>query len=137
MAYEVISSEKVYTGKVFNIEKDEITLPDGRTTFRETVRHNGASAMVAVDDEGRTFDLSPDPMLPRLREQLAGVTPGDPDSLGDQLKLILSNPTLFGSDLYQAGPGEKIEGMVREQLAGPGAVRETLKRWLSSSGHRS
>ncbi len=53
MAYEVISSEKVYTGKVFNIEKDEITLPDGRTTFRETVRHNGASAMVAVDDEGK------------------------------------------------------------------------------------
>ena len=93
--------------------------------------------LLAVDDEGRTFDLSPDPMLPRLREQLAGVTPGDPDSLGDQLKLILSNPTLFGSDLYQAGPGEKIEGMVREQLAGPGAVRETLKRWLSSSGRRS
>ena len=52
MAYEVISSQKVYEGKVFNIEKD-IIKPDGRTTGRETVRHNGASAMVAVDDEGR------------------------------------------------------------------------------------
>ena len=93
--------------------------------------------LLAADDEGRTFDLSPDPMLPQLREQLTGVTPGDPDSLREQLKPILSNPTLFGSDLYQAGLGEKIEGMVREQLAGPGAVRETLRHWLRSSGRES
>ncbi len=53
MAYEVVSSEKVFKGKVFDIERDVITLPDGRTTARETVRHNGASAMVAVDNEGK------------------------------------------------------------------------------------
>lgn len=53
MAYEVVSSQKVYNGKVFSIERDEITLPDGRTTVRETVRHNGASAMLAVDDDGK------------------------------------------------------------------------------------
>ncbi len=53
MAYEVISSEKVFKGKVFDIERDVITLPDGRTTARETVRHNGASAMVAVDGDGK------------------------------------------------------------------------------------
>ena len=53
MAYEVISSEKVFNGKVFDIERDVITLPDGRTTTRETVRHNGASAIVAVDKDGK------------------------------------------------------------------------------------
>ena len=53
MAYEVISSEKVFKGKVFDIERDVITLPDGRTTSRETVRHNGACAMIAVDNDGK------------------------------------------------------------------------------------
>ena len=90
--------------------------------------------LLAVDDEGRTFDLSPDPMLPQLRKQLAEVIPGDPGSLKEQLLPVLSNSTLFGMDLYRTGLGEKIEGMVREQLTGPGAVRETLKRWLSDFG---
>ncbi len=53
MAYEVLSSETVFKGKIYDIERDVITLPDGRTTTRETVRHNGASAMIAVDDDGK------------------------------------------------------------------------------------
>ena len=73
-------------------------------------------------------------MLPQLRKQLAEVIPGDPGSLKEQLLPVLSNSTLFGMDLYRTGLGEKIEGMVREQLTGPGAVRETLKRWLSDFG---
>lgn len=86
--------------------------------------------LLAVDDKGRVFELSPDPMLPTLRAQLAGVELGKPDSLTDQLRPILSNANIFGSDLYAAGIGEKIEAMVRRQLAGPGAVRETLIHYL-------
>lgn len=86
--------------------------------------------LLAVDDEGRPFELSPDPMLPELREQLAGVEFGRPESLTDQLRPILSNTNVFGSDLYAAGIGEKIEDMVRQELAGPGAVRAALKRAL-------
>ena len=91
--------------------------------------------LLAVDDEGKPFDLSPDPMLSQLKAQLEGMIPGAPDSLGAQLRPVLSNPSLFGTDLYRAGLGEKIEGMVREQLSGPGAVRETLKRWLNDPVH--
>ena len=35
-------------------------------------------------------------------------------------------------DLYQAGIGEKIETIFREELAGPGAVRATLKKYLDA-----
>jgi fructuronate reductase len=35
-------------------------------------------------------------------------------------------------DLYEAGIGVKIEEMIREMLAGPGAVRRTLHGWLFS-----
>jgi fructuronate reductase len=37
---------------------------------------------------------------------------------------------LFGVDLYEAGLAEKVEGLLREELAGPGAVRATLQKYL-------
>jgi fructuronate reductase len=37
-------------------------------------------------------------------------------------------------DLYEMGVGDKVEGLVRELLAGPGAVRATLKKYLAQNG---
>ena len=88
--------------------------------------------LLAVDDNGERFELSPDPMLPVLREQLSGLVFGEPESLTDQLRPILSNPELFGMNLYEAGLGTKIEGMVRGMLDSPGSVRRTLHRYLFS-----
>ena len=34
------------------------------------------------------------------------------------------------NDLYADGIGDTIEGMVREMLAGKGAVRNTLRKYL-------
>ncbi len=87
--------------------------------------------LLAVDDQLQTMELAPDPMIPQLQEHLAGILPGRPDSLQGQLRWILSNEHLFGSDLYKAGIGGKIETMVREMLEGPGAVRKTLRQYLA------
>lgn len=86
--------------------------------------------LLAVDDAGEAFELSPDPMAEELTAKLAGITVGRPETYQGQLKDILSNANIFGSDLYEAGIGEKIEEMFAEQLAGPGAVRATLKKYL-------
>ena len=86
--------------------------------------------LLAVDDNLCPMELAPDPMIPELQEKLQGIECGRPKSCRGQLKSILSNGNIFGSDLYAAGIGERIEEMFREQLAGPGAVRETLHRWL-------
>ena len=69
-------------------------------------------------------------MLETLQSQLAGVELGRPESAEGKIAPILSNAVLFGVDLNQAGLGTKIEGMFRELLAGPGAVRATLKKYL-------
>ena len=87
--------------------------------------------LLAVDDQLQTMELAPDPMIPQLQEHLAGIFPGKADSLQGQLRWILSNEHLFGSDLYKAGIGSKIETMVREMLEGPGAVRKTLRHYLA------
>ena len=86
--------------------------------------------LLAVDDEGKPFALSPDPMIPELQGQMAGIAWGDPDSLKDQLRPILGNANIFGIDLYEAGIGDDITEMVREEIAGKGAVREVLRKYL-------
>ena len=48
-----------------------------------------------------------------------------------ELKSILSNENIFGIDLYKAGIGEKIEEMFLEEIAGPGAVRTVLKKYMA------
>lgn len=83
--------------------------------------------LIGVDDEGNPMELSPDPMLAELQAALDGITFGEPDSVGDKLKPILSNVNIFGIDLYEAGIGGQIEQLVKEELAGAGAIRATLK----------
>lgn len=87
--------------------------------------------LLAVDDEGNRYELAPDPMVPEMQEKMAGIVVGEPSSLKDQLKGILSNENIFAVDLYQAGIGEKIEEIFREEIEGPGAVRKTLKKYLA------
>ena len=87
--------------------------------------------LLGIDDNGKEFELSPDPMIPELKEKLNGIQFGKPETIGNKLRNILSNKIIFGVDLYEVGLGEKIENMVKEELYGIGAVRATLKKYLN------
>ena len=87
--------------------------------------------MLGVDDAGQKYELAPDPMNEEIGEQLSDIVIGKPETLRDQLKPILSNERLFFTDLYKAGVGEKIETMFREMIAGPGAVRATIHKYVN------
>ena len=86
--------------------------------------------LLGVDDTGAPMACSPDPMLETLQAQLSGVRVGEPDSADGKLDAILSNTVIFGSDLMALGLGGRICGLFRELIAGPGAVRITLKKYL-------
>ena len=86
--------------------------------------------MLAVDDEGKPYELAPDPMNEEIQGRLKDIAVGKPETFTDQLKAILSNERIFFVDIYQTGLGEKIETMFREMLAGPGAVRATVHRYV-------
>ena len=47
------------------------------------------------------------------------------------LQPILSDETIFAVNLYDAGLGEKVEGMFAELTAGTGAVRATLEKYTA------
>ena len=87
--------------------------------------------MLGVDDEGKKYELAPDPMNEEIQEQLKEIVIGKPETFTDQLKPILSNERLFFVDLYTTGVAEKIEEMFREMIAGKGAVRATIHKYVN------
>ena len=85
--------------------------------------------LLAIDDAGKPFELSPDPMNDELQAQVREAV-GSAEKAHSALAPILSNTSVFGSDLYEAGLGNTIEKLFIEETAGPGAVRRTLTRCL-------
>ncbi|MDF2938241.1 MAG: dioxygenase [Paenibacillaceae bacterium] len=84
--------------------------------------------LLGVDDQGNSFTLSPDPLLADLQAQLQGTALGDKTS---NVRTILGNTQIFGVSLEEAGLADKIEGLFHEMLAGPGAVRSTIAKYVS------
>lgn len=81
-----------------------------------------------VDDNGNVIDLSPDPLLGDLRKMFVDLEPGV--KTFPFLQKLLRDKTLFVVDLYAVGLGDKIERYFYEMMAGKGAVRATLRRYL-------
>ena len=86
--------------------------------------------LMGIDDNGDKMELSPDPLLEEVVPYVTTIVLGDKGSFHDQLKPILSNATIFGINLYEAGLGEKVEGYFAELVSGKGAVRKTLKKYV-------
>ena len=86
--------------------------------------------LLAIDDKGNPFTLSSDPILEELTSKLKNIRVGDLTSYHGELKDILTNESIFGIDLYQAGIGDKIEKMFIEEIAGCGAITTTLTKYL-------
>lgn len=86
--------------------------------------------LLGVDDNGASMELSPDPMLNDLRAQLKSIKFGQPVTVNSQLKPILSDEKLFGSNLYEVGLAEKVEAYFKELISDNGAVRATLRKYL-------
>ena len=55
--YRVLGTETVYEGRVIMLVKDTVAMPGGGDSVREVVRHPGAVAVVALDDDGQVVLL--------------------------------------------------------------------------------
>ena len=91
-----------------------------------------ARYLKGITDDGTPFEPSPDPLLSELQAIVAPLEIGKEEQDWSCLKQLYSRKDLFGLDLYEAGLGEQIEGMVKELFAGKGAVRKTLHKYVSA-----
>jgi len=89
-----------------------------------------ARYLKGIRDDGTPFEPSPDPLLGELQAIVAPLEIGKPDQDFSCLRQLYSRKDVFGLDLYEAGLGEQIEGMVKELYAGTGAVRATLHKYV-------
>ena len=47
---KVLSSQEVFEGPLFSVQRDEIEEPTGKRVRRDVIRHNGSVVILAVDD---------------------------------------------------------------------------------------
>lgn len=60
----LIGTERLYDGRIINLDRDTVRFPDGSTGALEMVRHPGAAAVVPfLDDAG-----DPDPRIVLIRQ---------------------------------------------------------------------
>lgn len=53
MEEKTIEREVIYQGKIFDVEKHVVSLPNGNTSVRELVYHNGAVAVLVIDESDK------------------------------------------------------------------------------------
>ena len=85
--------------------------------------------LMAMDDNGEKFELSPDPLLDTVCPVVSGIKLGDTD-VEETIKPLLTNKAIFGVDLYEVGLAELTVQYFTELIAGPGAIRATLKKYV-------
>lgn len=86
--------------------------------------------LLGIDDNGEKMEVSSDPLLEGLQSELSNVEYDNPSSYNGQILSILSNESVFGSNLVNLGLSEKIEEMFIKMLAGKGSVRNTLHDYV-------
>ena len=87
--------------------------------------------LMALNDEGEPFVLSPDPMreelLPILLDLHLGVSR---EQIPERIRPILRKANIFGVDLSEVGLEEKVCEYFAEMIEGTGAVRKTLQKYV-------
>ena len=84
-----------------------------------------------IDDAGKPFEISADPLLEYLKEQLKDVHMGETEGLLEKIRPVIANASIFGVDLFEVNLAERVAGYLAEMLSGEGAVRRTLEKYIS------
>ncbi|MCR5178371.1 MAG: mannitol dehydrogenase family protein [Lachnospiraceae bacterium] len=86
--------------------------------------------LMAVDDEGKAFEPSPDPLLDECRNYVSSYRLGAEEKDLSALDGLLKNDRIFGVDLCEAGMAERVKKLFSGMSSGTGAVRKTLREAL-------
>jgi 8-oxo-dGTP pyrophosphatase MutT (NUDIX family) len=129
-AYDVVSSERIYGGRVISLRRDEVRMPGAVTSVREVVEHPGAVAVVALDGDDRVVMVRQyrHPVRRYLEELPAGIL------------------DVEGEPAYRAAARELAEeaGLAADQwhtlvdlLTSPGMTDEATRIFLARGLHEA
>jgi ADP-ribose pyrophosphatase len=118
MPFETLQSEMIFHGKVFNVRKDQIRLPDGQELELDIVDHKGAVTIVPLDERDQIWFIRQyrHPAGQMLLELPAGVmdegeTPADSAQreLREEVGMAAEQLRLLGE--FYLAPGYSTEYM--------------------------
>lgn len=87
--------------------------------------------LMAIDDDGQSFTLSPDPLLETITPYVSDIKLGDDMDAETILRPILEDEKIWGVNLYAIGMAEPVCKYFEELTAGKGAVAATLRRYTT------
>lgn len=79
--------------------------------------------LMAIDDDGNKFELSPDPLLSEVCKYVEGI---DESNFGEKIEPLLHKKEIFGVDLYEVKLSEKVKSYVGKLILGKGSVRKLI-----------
>ena len=82
--------------------------------------------LMAIDDNGKAFELSPDPLLPDVCKYVEKIQIDKEFDVHSAVEDLLKKKEIFGVDLYDAGLAEKVENYFAKLCMKNGAVRSVL-----------
>ena len=88
--------------------------------------------LLAVNDGGEAMEVSADPLKDDLQAKLAGIVWNDPASYKGQIRGILANVSIFGTDLTKTSLADRIEAYFVKLLGGAGSARALLQAELKA-----
>ncbi len=86
--------------------------------------------LMAVDDAGNKFTLSPDPLLNAVTPYVADYELSDAPKDLSKLDGLLENAKIFGVNLIETGMADTVKGYFAELSCGVGAVAKTLEKYV-------
>ena len=82
--------------------------------------------LMAIDDNEKAFELSPDPLLPDVCKYVEKIQIDKEFDVHSAVEDLLKKKEIFGVDLYDAGLAEKVENYFAKLCMKNGAVRSVL-----------
>lgn len=55
MTVDILSSERIFQGRVFAVRRDTVRFEDGRETIFDLVEHNGSVTIIPIDEQDRLW----------------------------------------------------------------------------------
>ncbi len=88
--------------------------------------------LMAVDDEGKAFELSSDPLLDTVMPYVAGYELSEEPKDLSKLDELLANDKIFGVNLFEVGLADLVKSYFVELSSGVGAVAATVKKYVNA-----
>lgn len=122
--WSVVGTETRFQGRIWDIDTDQVVMPDGRPTARDYQRHPGAVGVLALDAQGRVLLVRQyrHPVRHRLWELPAGLL----DVAGEP-PLKAAQRELYEEAHYEAGDWRVLVDL----FPSPGGSSEAIRVYLA------